>query len=60
MSVAGGGAGVVGAENRMSDARITELTTQFHSITVNDTRFEILKRYDSLRFFGSGAQGIVW
>lgn len=41
-------------------ATFEELTTQFHTIHVNDTRFEILKRYESLRIVGSGAQGVVW
>ncbi|OTF80594.1 Basket-like protein [Euroglyphus maynei] len=36
-----------------------ELTTQFHTIHVNDTRFEIIKRYENLRIVGSGAQGVV-
>lgn len=41
-------------------ATFEELTTQFHTIHVNDTRFEILKRYENLRIVGSGAQGVVW
>ncbi|XP_027205509.2 mitogen-activated protein kinase dJNK isoform X1 [Dermatophagoides pteronyssinus] len=40
-------------------ATFEELTTQFHTIHVNDTRFEILKRYENLRIVGSGAQGVV-
>jgi len=38
----------------------TELTTQFYVTQINDTRFEILRRYDRLRMIGSGAQGVVW
>ena len=41
-------------------ATFEELTTQFHTIHVNDTRFEIIKRYENLRIVGSGAQGVVW
>lgn len=37
-----------------------ELTTVFYTIYINDTRFEILKRYDKLKMIGSGAQGVVW
>ena len=37
-----------------------ELTTQFYTTFINDTRFEILKRYDKLKMIGSGAQGVVW
>lgn len=44
----------------LDPATFQELTTQFYSIHINDTRFEILKRYESLRMIGSGAQGVVW
>ena len=37
-----------------------DLTTQFYVTHINDTRFEILRRYDRLRMIGSGAQGVVW
>lgn len=37
-----------------------EMTTQFYVTNINDTRFEILKRYDKLKLIGSGAQGVVW
>lgn len=37
-----------------------EWTTVFYTTFINDTRFEILKRYDRLRMIGSGAQGVVW
>lgn len=46
---------------RMLDpATFQELTTQFYTIHINDTRFEILRRYESLKIIGSGAQGVVW
>ena len=37
-----------------------ELTSVFYTTYINDTRFEILKRYDKLKMIGSGAQGVVW
>ena len=37
-----------------------DLTTVFYTTFINDTRFEILKRYDRLKMIGSGAQGVVW
>ena len=37
-----------------------EWTSVFYTTFINDTRFEILKRYDRLRMIGSGAQGVVW
>lgn len=47
--------------SRMPDsATFEDLTTQFHTMHVSDTRFEIFKRYESLRIMGSGAQGVVW
>lgn len=36
-----------------------DLTTVFYTTFINDTRFEILKRYDRLKMIGSGAQGVV-
>lgn len=36
-----------------------EWTSVFYTTFINDTRFEILKRYDRLRMIGSGAQGVV-
>ncbi|KAF7489166.1 Stress-activated protein kinase JNK [Sarcoptes scabiei] len=46
--------------SRMPDsATFEDLTTQFHTMHVSDTRFEIFKRYESLRIMGSGAQGVV-
>lgn len=33
---------------------------EYYSIDVGDSTFTVLKRYQSLRPIGSGAQGIVW
>ena len=38
----------------------SRLANQFYTVEVGDTKFTILRRYQSLKAIGSGAQGIVW
>ena len=38
----------------------SRLSNQFYTVEVGDTKFTILRRYQSLKPIGSGAQGIVW
>lgn len=39
---------------------VRKSASMFYSVEVGDTKFTILKRYQSLKAIGSGAQGIVW
>jgi len=34
--------------------------TEFYTTEIGDSKFTVLKRYESLKPVGSGAQGIVW
>ena len=43
-----------------SEQEYSELTTEYYVTQVNETKFEILKRYENLEMIGFGAQGVVW
>jgi mitogen-activated protein kinase 8/9/10 (c-Jun N-terminal kinase) len=46
--------------NPRPGAKMSSRPSSFYTVEVGDTKFTILKRYQSLKPIGSGAQGIVW